>query len=210
MNSKQAHRGKRISLQQEKRAAAKLGGRTTAASGAAKFSGGADVRVMGKIRLECKFTEKAEYTLRYVELQKVRKQAMKALEQPVLQFAFRHPNGRLKAFAVTPWNTEEQPADNDHFWNTSANSVIFTEDQLQAALLTGRIQFLFSGGPLTDPPQFRMFEIMNWHDYVEVTTLKYSEAHEDARDQHNRSVPSTPDAAKGRDPESDTSQGPPR
>lgn len=195
MNSRQAHRGKRISAQQEKRAAAELGGKTTAASGAAKFSGGADVRVMGKIRLECKFTEKSEYTLRYVELQKVRKQAMKALEQPVLQFAFRYPNGRLKAFAVIPW-MEEQTTDKDHFWNTSANSVSFTDDQLRAALLTGRIQFLFSGGPLTDPPQFRMFEIMNWHDYVEVTTLKHSEAHEDARNQHNLSVSRAPDSAQ--------------
>lgn len=191
MNSRQAHRGKRISVQQEKRAAVELGGKTTAASGAAKFSGGADVRVMGKIRLECKFTEKSDYTLRYVELQKVRKQAMKALEQPVLQFAFRYPNGRLKAYAVIPWDQKEQPADTDHFWNTSANSVTFTEDQLRAALLTGRIQFLFSGGPLTDPPAFRMFEIMNWQDFVDNYEAK------DARTQHDRTISGASNPAQG-------------
>jgi hypothetical protein len=187
MNSKQAHRGKRISVQQEKRAAKDLGGKTTAASGAAKFSGGADVRVMGKIRLECKFTEKSEYTLRYIELQKVRKQAMKALEQPVLQFAFRHTTGRLKAYAVIPWNPEDPQKANDDIWFTTATSLTFTEHQLDKALLAGRIQITFApAGP--DPIAFRMFEIMNWHDYVEVMTLKH-EVHNDDGDQYNSSVP---------------------
>jgi hypothetical protein len=182
-------------LRQEKQAAVALGGKTTAASGAAKFSGGADVRVMGKIRLECKFTEKPGYVLKYEELKKVRRQAMKALEQPVLQFAFRHTNGRLKAYAVIPWDMEET-TDIGHFWNTSASSTTLTENQLEAALLTGRIQLLFSGGPLTDPPQFRMFEIMNWHDYVEIMSLKH-EVSEDDGDQHNSAVLRSPAASKG-------------
>lgn len=205
MDSRQARRGKRISLQQEKRSAAELGGHTTAASGAAKFSGGADVRVMGKIRLECKFTEKSNYILKYEELKKVRRQAIKALEQPVFQFAFRHPNGRLKSYAVIPWNMEETTGI-EHFWNTSANSITLTENQLETALLTGRVQLLFSGGPLTDPPQFRMFEIMSWHDYVEIMTLKHNETQEDAGNQHNLSVPNATDSTQRRSSKSDTSQ----
>ncbi len=206
MNSKQAHRGKRISLQQEKRAAAELGGKTTAASGAAKFSGGADVRVMGKIKLECKFTEKSSYILKYEELKKVRRQAIKVLEQPVLQFAFRHPSGRLKSYAVIPWNMQET-TDIGHFWTTSSNSITLTENQLETALFTGRIQLLFSGGPLTDPPQFRMFEIMNWHDYVEIMSLKHNEITEDARNKYHRSVPSSPNPTQGRDTKSNTGEG---
>lgn len=165
MDARQARRGKRISLQQEKRAAAALGGKTTAASGAAKFSGGADVRVMGKIRLECKFTEKPEYTLRFLELQKVRKQAMKALEQPVLQFAFRHTTGQLNAYAVILWNMGDTPKGTDHSWSTSATSISFGEDKLDQALLVGRIQFTFMC-PGDIPLPFRAFEIMHWSDYI--------------------------------------------
>jgi hypothetical protein len=195
VDARQARRGKRISLQQEKRAAAELGGKTTAASGAAKFSGGADVRVMGKIRLECKFTEKSEYTLRFLELQKVRKQAMRVLEQPVLQFAFHHTTGRLKAYAVIPWNMGDTPKETDHSWYTSATSISLSEDKLDRALLVGRIQFTFMcPGSITLP--FRVFEIMNWHDFVETTMLKH-EVHEDAGDQYNSAVSGSPDAIEG-------------
>jgi hypothetical protein len=166
MDARQSRRGKRISLQQEKSAAADLGGRTTAGSGAAKFSGGADVRVMGKTRLECKFTEKDTYTLRFVELQKVRKQAMKALEKPVLQFAFRNRTGRMAKYAVIPWEIGDQQKDNDHSWFTSNTQIGFTADELDKALFTGRIQFNFVC-PGKEPLAFRLFEILRWHDYIE-------------------------------------------
>lgn len=205
MDARQSKRGKRISLRQEKQAAADLGGTTMAASGATRLGGGGDVRVMGNTRLECKFTEKGSYTLKYEELRKIRRQAMKVLEQPVFQFAFRHPSGRLRAYAVIPWQ-EDKVEGKIHYWSTMAGSVTFTEDQLEKALYEGRIQYAFLH-PLSDPPSFRMFEIMGWHDYVEVMSLKHNEAHENARDQHRSRIPGAPDSTEGRDPESNPSEG---
>jgi hypothetical protein len=163
--------------------------------------------VLGQTRLECKFTEKSSYSLKYEELKKIRRQAMKVLENPVFQFAFRHTSGRLRAFAVIPWNMDDQQKENDHGWFTSAASITLTEDQLEKALMSGRIQFTFVHAG-SDPPAFRMFEIMRWHDYVEINSLKHGEAHEDARNQHSVRVPGATDATEGRDSEGDTSQGP--
>lgn len=195
MNARQSRRGKRISLQQEKRAAADLGGRTMAASGATRLGGGGDVRVIGSTRIECKFTEKDSYTLRYEELKKIRTQAMKVLERPVFQFAFRHASGRLRGYAVIPWDVEEKPKDSDHSWYTSARSVTFTEHQLETALQTGKIQFTFMHAG-TEPLQFRLFEIMRWHDYVEIETLKH-EVQDDVGAQHDKPVSGTPSRAEG-------------
>ena len=89
MNAKTSRRQKRISRVQEAKTAADLGGRTMANSGATRMGGGGDVRVIGKYRVECKYTEKATYNLKLVELEKLRKQANKVAEQPVFQFAYR-------------------------------------------------------------------------------------------------------------------------
>ncbi len=196
MNARQSRRGKRISLQQEKQAASDIGGRTMAASGATRLGGGGDVRVLGHTRLECKFTEKSNYVLKYEELKKIRRQAMKVLENPVFQFAFRHTTGRLRAYAVIPWDVDEKPKDTDHSWFTSAASVTLTEDQLEKALMAGRIQFTFVHAG-TDPLAFRLFEIMRWHDYVEIMSLKHNEAHEDARNQHSVRIPGPTDPITG-------------
>ena len=195
MDARQSRRGKRISLQQEKQAATDLGGRTMAASGATRLGGGGDVRVLGKTRLECKFTEKSSYALKYEELKKIRRQAIKALESPVFQFAFRHTSGRLRAYAVIPWDVEDPQKTNDDIWFTSAASIMLTEDQLEKALMRGRIQLTFAhAGP--EPQAFRQFEILRWHDYVEVMSMKQSEALEDARDQHSIRVPGAPDSSE--------------
>lgn len=170
MNARQSRRGKRLSKQQEQRAAADLGGRTMAASGATRLGGGADVRVMGKTRLECKVTEKDIYTLRFIELQKVRKQAIRVLESPVLQFAFRHTSGRMTAYAVVPWVVGDQQKDNDHNWYTTNSSIGLTQNELEKALFTGRIMFTFMGAGKEQMFE-RMFEILRWHDYVEKTAL---------------------------------------
>lgn len=145
-----------------------------AASGATRLGGGGDVRVMGNTRLECKFTEKGSYTLRFIELQKVRKQAFKTLENPVLQFAFRHPSGRLTSYAVIPWVIGDKAAETDNSWLTSNASITFTERQLEDALLKGRIQFTFAP-PGKEPLAFRLFEIMRWHDYVERQSVSSKE-----------------------------------
>lgn len=188
MDARQGRRGKRISLQQEKQAAAALGGKTMAASGATRLGGGGDVRVMGNTRIECKFTEKPSYTLHYLDLKKLRQQAMKVLERPVFQFAFRHPSGKMKSYAVVFWSFEDVPKPADHILFTTFSSVGFTENQLDTALHSGRIQFTFHCHE-RDPLLFRIFEIMSWDKYVETEVS-------DAGTQHDSSIPGTTDASK--------------
>lgn len=116
--------------------------------------------------MECKVTEKASYALGYLDLEKLRKQAIKALESPVFQFAYRHPSGRMTKFAVIPWQVGDKPKETDHSWFTSARSIALTEDELEQALRTGRIQFSFLM-PGTDPFEKRIFEIMRWDDFID-------------------------------------------
>jgi hypothetical protein len=100
MNSLRSARQKKLSRKQEKAVAEALGGRTQAASGATRLGGGADVRARG-CRIECKYTEKDSYTLKRADLQKLKKQAARTLEQPVMQVAFLDIYGRREAFAIT-------------------------------------------------------------------------------------------------------------
>lgn len=63
------------------------------------MGGGGDIRAPG-YRIECKYTEKQEtFKLKLSDLQKLRKQAFAALEQPVLQVAFVDHLGRRTEFA---------------------------------------------------------------------------------------------------------------
>jgi hypothetical protein len=93
-------RRKKISKRLEEKVAKEVGGDTTAGSGAAEFSGGADVRVAGEMRIEHKYTEGDSYVLKYADLEKLRMQAIKGgLEEPVFVVEF------LKwkmGFAITP------------------------------------------------------------------------------------------------------------
>lgn len=88
MDAFRSSRQRRESRSQEKRVARELGGRTQAASGATRLGGGADVRAPG-FRIECKYTEKDTYTLKLADLNKLKSQAVKTLEQPVMQIEFR-------------------------------------------------------------------------------------------------------------------------
>lgn len=163
MDARQARRGKRISLQQERRTAADLGGRTTAGSGAAKFSGGADVRVMGKTRVECKYTEKSQFVLKISELEKLRKQAIKSLEYPVFQFAFREPSGRLQQYAVVPWNEDSTQYSE---WSTEKKSMTLEKTYLAAAVADGLTKIAFHvRGPTS--LRSRYFRLLSWDDFVD-------------------------------------------
>ena len=162
MDARQSRRGKRISLQQEKRAAADIGGRTMAASGALRLGGGADVRVQGKIRLECKFTEKPSYTLKLDELIKLRKQAVKTLEYPVFQFAFRDPSGRMEQYAVVQWDEEKAPF---HTWHTEHKS--YPLERATLPIYTGqlvRLEYHVREGTGLKSHYFR---IMTWAQFLE-------------------------------------------
>lgn len=152
-----------MSLQQERQTAADLGGRTTAGSGAAKFSGGADVRVMGKTRVECKYTESSAYVLKLVELEKLKKQAQKHLEYPVFQFAFRDPSGRLEKYAVIQWDEPEIPKVD---WSTENKSMTLRKHALWAAMALGltRVIFHVKG---ENSLKSRYFRILTWDAFVE-------------------------------------------
>lgn len=133
-----------------------------AASGATRMGGGADVRVLGTTRLECKVTEKSSYTIKLAELMKVFKQAIRALEQPVLQFAFRHTTGRMKKYAVISWPANDQ-ADNHSQWDKKTSSYTVTESELESALFTGRIKLVLYAKDGT----CRHFEVLGWGQFVD-------------------------------------------
>lgn len=104
MDKFQSSRQKRLSLRQEKHAAQDVGGHTTAGSGAAKTSGGGDVRVAGKLRIECKYTEKDFFVLELAVMKKIQMEALRGgMEQPVLQLTFvaKH-TGAETSFAIRP------------------------------------------------------------------------------------------------------------
>lgn len=100
MNAYRSARQKKISLKQEKAVAKEMGGRTQAASGATRMGGGADVRAPG-YRIECKYTEKSTYSIKKSDLHKLKEQAARTLEQPVMQLAFVDTRGRRTEFAIT-------------------------------------------------------------------------------------------------------------
>lgn len=94
---------KKYSQRQEKRAADDLGAKVEANSGATKF-GGADGRLVGKIRIECKFTEQSTYSLQLEDLDKLRKQAIiGGLEDPVFQLEFKR---QKLIVAIVPYEPE--------------------------------------------------------------------------------------------------------
>lgn len=76
----------RRSRKQEKRAAAREGGRRQPGSGSVEGFGG-DVRAAGRVRGECKLTRAASYTLRLSDLTKLEQQA-KGEELPVFEIEF--------------------------------------------------------------------------------------------------------------------------
>lgn len=103
MDAVTSKRQKKMSQRQERQVAKELGGRTVAGSGAGRTSGGGDVRLRSKLRVECKVTEKPYFVLKYSDLQKIRDQAIKGgMEQPIMQIRFAVPRSREVDFAITP------------------------------------------------------------------------------------------------------------
>ncbi len=163
MDARTSHRQKRISKQQEKQAAADIGGRLQINSGATKHGGG-DVRVPGHTRVECKYTEACSYTLKLGELVKLRDQAVKALEEPVLQFQFRGRSGTpYYSFAVLP-----AFGGRDLYRQTTSRQMNFHEWDLNQWF------FVHKKGPMrvrfrdkTKDDTFKDFDIFEWTDFLE-------------------------------------------
>lgn len=143
---------------QEKRAAKDIGGRTVAGSGAAKFSGGGDVRKQGELRVECKFTEKSYYDLKYSDLVKIQTQALKAgMERPVMQVEF--VSGLCLKLAIEPAFIH---ADKAPFTRTTNKQVRLNKDEVYKALLgDGFFQIVF-----VDNDMSKAYTVRLWDDFV--------------------------------------------
>jgi len=85
------------SRRQEKRAAQRIGGHVTPASGAGSVKG--DVRDVGHTRMECKLTRAKSFSLKLAELEKLEREA--AGEDPVFEIEFQgvYPH---KRYVVMP------------------------------------------------------------------------------------------------------------
>lgn len=134
MDAVTSKRQKKMSLRQEKNVAKEIGGSLVAGSGAAKLSGGSDVRKRFDLRVECKVTEKTYYALTHADLRKIRDQALRGgLEQPVFQIRFEIPRGMTVEFAVCPGNGV--PLDVNNLMVTDRKRIRLELDTLQRLLL---------------------------------------------------------------------------
>jgi hypothetical protein len=125
------------------------------------MGGGADVRLPGTMRVECKFTEKDRYTLKLSELEKLRKQAIKTLEYPVFQFAFKFRN-TMDKYAVTKYQTERQAniCEADTMW-LGSGSITFRHDELKQCLTEGLLLVTLED---------KVFQIQPWEDFLKSLT----------------------------------------
>lgn len=162
MDARTGRRQKRISKKQEQKIATDLGGRTMAGSGNTRMGGGGDVRA-GKLRVECKYTERTTYSLKYDELEKIRLHAAEVLESPVLQFAFRSRAGKMDYYAVIPWNAQSDWR-TPYILDTTAKSMLLPQDYLRGCLIREgqRVQVVFRKDAWA-----RLFEVLTWEQYLE-------------------------------------------
>lgn len=152
MDTFRSARQKKISQKQEKAVAKEMGGRTQAASGATRMGGGADVRAPG-YRIECKYTEKSVYGIKKSDLHKLKEQAARTLEQPVMQLAFVDTRGRRTEFAITK-------AGNTVAYLCKAKSFLVRKELLQKLLLTN-VPFAFRFDGDRDH-----WLIRHWSDFI--------------------------------------------
>ncbi len=96
------------SRKQEKQVAKSLSGRTVAQSGAGKQKG--DVRVSGRVLIECKCTEKKSFSITKEMLDKIEMAALNNAEVPAIVVEFLGPPAR--SVAVVPlWVLEQITGD---------------------------------------------------------------------------------------------------
>lgn len=90
---------------QEQRIAEEIGGRVQAGSGSAWHSK-SDVRKMGDLRIEAKYTAALTYRLKLEDLLKIRDEAIRGgLETPVMQIEFVHGGHNSYKLAVMDFKT---------------------------------------------------------------------------------------------------------
>ena len=131
-----------------------------AGSGAAKFSGGGDVRKQGELRVECKYTDKDRYALTLQVLDQIRTQAIRGgLEAPVLQLSFGVGMG-ADVFAIFPGTEDYRTAIG---WEIDKKQVTLKRDDLMVDLLSyDEIHLEFDRGDSID-----IWTVRHWDDYLE-------------------------------------------
>lgn len=162
MDARTSKRQKKISKRQEQSIAEDLGGRTQPASGAMSGAKG-DVRKMGVVRAEAKYTAKDSFTLKLAELDKIIGEA--GLEAAVLQIGFVDRVGRpILELAVFPWKAEGATLSAARATIQSfRKSMLIPRDKIGLKVLKEEVFVVFSGKPGTE---HRWFRIMPWKNYV--------------------------------------------
>lgn len=170
MDARTSKRQKKISAKQEQRMARDLGGRVQPASGAMPHAKG-DVRKMGVVRAEAKYTSKSTYSLKLEELDKIVAEA--GLDRAVLQVCFVDRSSRpLLEIAIFPF---PQGADSlvgtvNADMQTFAKSLRLDRDRLSLKLMKANIYIVFteSDNPLSNiaSAHHRWFRVKYWKDYV--------------------------------------------
>jgi hypothetical protein len=106
----------RRSKLQEDRIAVEIGGRAQVGSGSA-WNAKSDVRKMGDLRVEAKFTAGLSYKLKLDDLLKIRDEAIKGgLETPVMQIEFVHGGHNSYKLAAMDFKTF-------HHWHAFSQDV---------------------------------------------------------------------------------------
>ena len=101
----------RRSRVQEKKAAARYGGRVQPASGAMADEKG-DIRDHGRIRGECKFTRAKSFSLKLEELKKIESEAVGG-ELPLFEIEFQRDHPYRRYVVVPDWVMEKLLGDHD-------------------------------------------------------------------------------------------------
>lgn len=175
MDARTSRKQKKLSAKQEKRIAEDLGGKVQPASGATKHAKG-DVRAMGEVRAEAKYTFAPSYTLKREELEKIIHEA--GLERAVLQLCFmdKRTNRPLHEFAIFPCDPAMQGQPDQHQWaewQTYSKSGRIVRDSIAVKLLRhhGPIWYVFSKKD-GDGFKHQWFRLLEWKDYLALMEAK--------------------------------------
>jgi len=162
MINRSNRRIRNLSQRQEKQAAKDVGGYTVAGSGAAKFSGGGDVRKQGELRIECKYTEKDYYDLKLSELKKIKLQALHGgLEQAVMQLEFVSGSSSWKCVILPALRNDALR----QFKSTANRQARLHRDELMGFFLESSegVQVVFLEEPKGTS---HVFTIVSWHVFL--------------------------------------------
>lgn len=160
----------RKSQRQEKYAARDVGGLIQPGSGSQDHAKG-DVRVAGKLRIECKTTSKMQYTLHLDDLRKIRLEALRGkAEDWAFQVEFQGQAGHSKKLAVV-----------DRLWFVDLGGIIPATPLVQ----TDKKSTILSVSMASQKPWFLLwsmigpkmtqsfgFAICTWQDFLDLYTKK--------------------------------------